>query len=99
MDQMQPAPSQSHFDRTASQSELCELSPCHNAVLPFGEDHNCPIGGVRPPLTVYVTVNGGTVCHAADSEGSTRADGALNVKKCAQKRGSSPPVPPLALIP
>jgi hypothetical protein len=50
----------------------------------------------------HAVVNAALVRHGADAAGDARASGAPKVKLAptsARKRGSSPPVPPLALIP
>ena len=105
---LQPA-----VDRARCQPELLELSPPDDSVLLLRQPSGEPINGliekirlialawatIRPPLTTSEVEKGGRIGHAADTGGTRRTRGARNGAKGARKGGSSPPVPPLALIP
>lgn len=87
------------LDRTSSHTKLDELTPPHHPVLALRELGNQPVGGMKPPFSMHGMGNGGFVVHATDDRRLRRVGGALKSAFLARKRGSSPPVPPLALIP
>jgi len=108
MDEVKGAATQPDFNCSPAYSKLGELSPRHNPVLSLGERcdhridrHRCAVA--IPVFAVISTVNTGIVferrLHGRKPGRRERTCGAHDVTKVQRKRDSSPPVPPLALIP
>jgi hypothetical protein len=107
--QMQPPSSNALIDCSTPNSNREQLSPRHNPMLAVGQRRDRPIrpaksaltpyGGVNADFTSGQLLNGVPIEHAADDGRPRRVGGALNRADLQRKRGSSPPVPPLALIP
>jgi hypothetical protein len=106
MQTMQGAPPQPTFDPSPPNAQAKQLRPGHDPVLPGSDLRNRPIDVLarfprltRPAFSVSEMGNAGFVGHATDGEAARRAGGAHRVTTLQRKRGSNPPLPPLALIP
>ena len=71
------------------------LSPTVRSTSPMF----CPSEGLNTGLTIDETLRRVGWRHGPEPGRSRRTRGALNVKSLPKKRGSNPPLPPLALIP
>lgn len=97
------------LDSVRGEPQPKQLPPRDDPMLAVSQIRNGSIRklpGIRAPLSVYRAPNGAGIGrrmdfggHAADSEGPGRVRGTPNRASLQHKRDSSPPVPPLALIP
>jgi hypothetical protein len=87
------------LDRPSAHPKLQELLPADNPVLDLGELPNPVVDRTERGFSMHDMGNRRLVWHGANRSRSRRAGGAPIITKGARKRGSSPPVPPLALIP
>ena len=88
---------------------FAELPPCHQPMLALGDLRNQPIDSpfgslrsTRTPFSISELNKGVRVGHRPDGDPHARASGTHDVESLSRdkrKRGSSPPLPPLALIP
>jgi hypothetical protein len=111
---VQGPPREPDVDHPPPRPRLYELGPAHNSMLPPPKPRQEPIqtalNAMRTAFATYEVVNavriswlaGTSVVHADDPGRRERASGALDVnpsQRACKKTGSSPAVPPLALIP
>ena len=103
---VQPTAPDPLVNRSAPNPDREQLPAGNHPVLTIGQDSNRAIRSMSPAFAPYDGVNAGLVhrggrliVHTAQAAGGRRARGALNVASLQRKRDSSPPVPPLALIP
>jgi hypothetical protein len=94
-----PSTGDAVLDRPSPNPEPQELPPADDSVLGFGEPSNPIINRTKRQFSRHGMGNRRLVQHGTDRYPSRRTGGASIVTKSARKRGSSPPVPPLALIP
>lgn len=86
-------------DRPASHPQAQELPATDDPMLRLGKVSDPTIERTRGTLCMPGMHSVPLAGHGIDLGQTQRAGGALNVTKGARKRDSSPPVPPLALIP
>jgi hypothetical protein len=87
------------LNRSRPDPQEDQLAPAHHAVLSSGQLPSHPVYVTRDAFAPDGVVNASLVSHDVDAEGPQRACGARKRAFSRRKRGSSPPVPPLALIP
>jgi hypothetical protein len=106
VNRMQPSLTQPPINSPPPHPNPKQLPPSHYALLAVGERRDRSIHIARPAFAPYDVVNAGLVRHrrivpARNARGA-RALSILWVESIAtgaRKRGPSPPLPPLALIP
>jgi hypothetical protein len=99
MDAVKSPALESTRDRPASKPKRHQLPPRHHTVLPLGKCSDCRVRVASVRFFIYGMQNRTLAVHAPDAAVDRRARGTLIGTKRARNRGSSPPVPPLALIP
>jgi hypothetical protein len=96
-DPAQLPPCDTVADSPSSHSKLDELLATNNSVLILGKVPNATVQQTRRTLCLPDMHNVRLAGHGANPDRPQRADGAL--VRIAREGDSSPPVPPLALIP
>jgi hypothetical protein len=109
MDRVQGTTAKPGLDLIARYSSNQKLPTSNDSVLSLSQfcDHQISDQRrIRVTLGAYIAPNVAQIqlwrslgLHIPNAAGSRRAGGALNRAFLQRKRGSSPPVPPLALIP
>jgi hypothetical protein len=106
MDSVEPPARDPHIYRPARDPHGEQLTPRHQPMLPTRKPGQGMIDAtrlIRRAFTTHIVVNARLVGlgggHTLHARGSGRAGGTLDDTEAQRKRGSSPPVPPLALIP
>lgn len=101
VDAMEPAPRQAPIDLTTPEPHRYQLPPGDDPVLPLGKHRNRLVRMLKPLFFIYGMENRGLAWHGTDGEEPERTGARRESHPCdrRRKRGSSPPLPPLALIP
>jgi hypothetical protein len=110
MQTVKPVRPETSIDRTSRNTEAHQLPARHDTMLPLRKLSQTTINiSVRDSIrafTTHIVVNArlvpggdGRIRHGTDGAEGLRTEGALIVAKAQRKGGSSPPLPPLALIP
>ena len=98
-DPAQLAPCNAVADSPSSHPKVHELRATNNPVLSLGKVPNPTVQQTSRTLCTLDMHNVRLASHRADPGPSRRVGGALRCAFLQRKRDSSPPVPPLALIP